>query len=254
MSAARLSGVIAAVATPIDESGAPDLKRAVEPGALSARQWLRWPQRPRHDRRSDLILARRAQGRHGRLQGQRPAIAPPDGRDWCRCGIGCSCVDAPRGRARLWRCACAPALLLQGSARRRLDCLCRHAGERDGKKADPDLSLSFPGDVGAALARGLDPSVTRRLPIPHCGSQGLFRRHGLCPLGRGDLQEFFGIPVNRSLPDRGTVRRFRGLHLGDRQSSTPIFADEPGVKATPARSMRPSRSASCSTARRWSRG
>src|SRR6478609_4663459 len=29
MSAARLSGVIAAVATPIDESGAPDLKRAV---------------------------------------------------------------------------------------------------------------------------------------------------------------------------------------------------------------------------------
>ena len=38
------------------------------------------------------------------------------------------------------------------------------------------------------------------------------------PLGGGDLQEFCRIPVDRSMPDRGAARRFRGLHLGDRQS------------------------------------
>jgi 4-hydroxy-tetrahydrodipicolinate synthase len=84
MSAARLSGVIAAVATPIDESGAPDLKRAVNlaryllDNGCDGLNVL--------DRRNDLFSLdeRKAVMDAYKIT---PAIAQPDGQDWCRCGI-----------------------------------------------------------------------------------------------------------------------------------------------------------------------
>ena len=54
--------------------------------ALSARQWLRRPQRARHHRRGDLVLARGAHGGDERLQGGRLAAGPADGRHRCRRG------------------------------------------------------------------------------------------------------------------------------------------------------------------------
>ncbi len=55
------------IATPIDETGAPDLKRATDLAAPPARQWLRRPQRARLDRRGDIVLARRTQDGDERL-------------------------------------------------------------------------------------------------------------------------------------------------------------------------------------------
>jgi 4-hydroxy-tetrahydrodipicolinate synthase len=86
MSAARLSGVIAAVATPIDESGVPDLKRAVN----LARYLL--------DNGCDglNVLGTTGEATSFSLDERKAVmdaykandlpLQPPDGRDWCRCG------------------------------------------------------------------------------------------------------------------------------------------------------------------------
>ena len=161
-----LSGVIAAIATPIDENGAPDLKRAIK----LARFLL--------DNGCDglNVLGTTGEATSFSLEERKGVMSAykADGLplDRLMVGTGAAAVSRrgrahpPRRRTRLCRRAGAAAVLLQGRARRRAGRLYRHAGEGDGGKADPDLSLSLPGDVRPALARGADqaPAAKRSRP------------------------------------------------------------------------------------------
>ena len=127
-----LSGVIAAIATPIDESGAPDLKRAVKLArylldngcdGLNVLGTTGEATSFSLDERKAVMSAYKAEG---------PAARPPDGGDGRRGDIRCGRAHPPCGGARLCRSAGAAAVLLQGRARRRAGRLYRHSGAGDG--------------------------------------------------------------------------------------------------------------------------
>ena len=119
-------------------------------------------------------------------------------------------------------------------------------------EAGPDLSLPLPAAIRPALARRAGEAAARPLRPPHRRAEGFLRRHELRPRGRGDLEELRRVSVDRSGAARRPRRRVRRLHLGDRE---PQFRSLPArlePRATRRRWMPPSPSASCSTASRWS--
>ena len=155
-----LSGVIAAVATPIDESGAPDLKRAINLArylldngcdGLNVLGTTGEATSFSLDERKAVMDAYKSNGLplHRLMVGTGAAAIS-------RCGR----PHPARRRARLRRRVGVAAILLQRRARRWPCRLHRNIGEDDGTKADSDLSLSFPGNVGPAMARCFDPPAS----------------------------------------------------------------------------------------------
>ncbi len=56
MAESKLRGVIAAVATPVNEDGSPDIARATKLARYLIDKRLRRPQRARHHRRGDIVF------------------------------------------------------------------------------------------------------------------------------------------------------------------------------------------------------
>ena len=218
MSKNTLSGVIAAIATAIDDQGAPDATRSVklarylldngcdglnvlgttgEATSFSLAQ------------RMGLMSAYRAGG---------PAARSDDGRHRGRRARRRARADAPCRGTRVRRRAGAAALLLQGCPRRRAVRRDQGARGRHTRPADPDLSLPFPRQFRHPMVDCADPATARRIPRPRRGPEGFVRRHGLRARGRSGGSRLRGLPLHRGGADRGARRRVRRMHFGDRQS------------------------------------
>ena len=120
-------------------------------------------------------------------------------------------------------------------------------------KPIPIYLYHFPSQSGLPwhvklIARLLDAHRDRIV-----GLKDFLRRHGLRAGSRGRRQGLRSVSVHRSLPDRSALRHLRGLHLGDREPQRGSVPAGLGARVTPPRSTRRSPSASCSTASRWSR-
>ena len=175
----KLSGVIAAVATPIDEAGNPDLARAVKLARFlldngcdglnvlgttgEATSFSRYERKMVMDayKAHDLPLRRLMVGTGA------AAIAD---------AVALTQHAAMLGFAGALG---ATAVLLQGRAGRRARRLYRHDREGDGGQSDPALSLSLPGDVRHSLACGAGATSARDAWRAHRRPEGFFRRHGL---------------------------------------------------------------------------
>ncbi len=90
--------------------------------------------------------------------------------------------------------------------------------DRDRGAADPDLSVSFPGAIGPALACRADPPPARYIRRAHRRLEGFLRRHGLCARGGRHPAALQGVSLDRSGAARGALGPVRRLHFGDRQS------------------------------------
>ena len=253
MTETKLRGVIAAIATAVDDDGAPDCARATK----LARYLL--------DNGCDGLNVLGTTGEATsfsleqrkrvmtRLSRRRPAARPPDGRHRRGRGRRRGRADAARRRARLCRRAGAAAVLLQGRAGRRAGRLCRRHREGDARQSR-SRSISITSRRSPACP-GTSTLVRRLLDAlrrPHRRPEGFLRRHGLCARGGGDLAELRGVPLDRSGAAGGARRRLRRLHLGDRQSQRRSLRARLARAAMPPRSTARSPSASCSTASRWS--
>ena len=152
MAPSKLRGVIAAVATPVNEDGSPDTARATE----LARHLI--------DNGCDGLNVLGTTGEatsfsldeRKRVMGAYKAAGLP--LDRMMVGTGAAATrrrgraDALRRRAWLCRRAGAAAVLLQGRAGRRPGRLYRRHRAGDGEQARADLSLSLPAAIRPALA------------------------------------------------------------------------------------------------------
>ena len=193
-----LSGVIAAVATPIEESGAPDLARAVK----LARYLL--------DNGCDglNVLGTTGEATSFSLEERKGVMSAYKAQglplDRLMVGTGAAAVsDAVALTRHAAELGFAGALVLppfyyKGVPDDGLVAYIDTLVKATAAKADPDLPLSFPGNVRPALARGADQAAAGDVPVPHRGLEGFLRRHGLCPLGRGDLEGLCRVPLDRS--------------------------------------------------------
>ena len=160
MTTSKLQGVIAAVATAVDEAGEPDCARST----AFARFLL-----------ANGCDALNVLGTTGEAtsfsleQRQRVMTAYRDAGltlDRLMVGTGAprSPAVTPTRHAELgFGGAAAAAVLLQGRARRRARRLCRDDRADDRRTANPDLSLSLPIAVRPALARRAHPPSARRV-------------------------------------------------------------------------------------------
>jgi hypothetical protein len=184
-----LSGVIAAIATPIDEDGAPDLERAVK----LARYLL--------DNGCDGLNVLGTTGEATSFSlAERKAVMDA----YKTNGLPLDRLMVGTGAA-----AVSDAVALT-----------RHAADLGFAGAlvlPPDLPLSFSGDVGLAVARHINQAPAGIVSDPYRGLEGLFRRHGFRTIRRGAVRGLRGLPFDRSLFDRSTFGSFRGLHLGHRK-------------------------------------
>ena len=89
-----LSGVIAAIATPIDENGAPDLKRAVSLARYLLDNGCDGLNVLGTTGEATSFSVDERKGVMERLQGERPSDAPSDGWDRRSFGHGCRCTHA----------------------------------------------------------------------------------------------------------------------------------------------------------------
>ena len=213
-----LSGVIAAIATPIDESGAPDLKRAVNLArylldngcdGLNVLGTTGEATSFSVDERKGVMDAYKANGLPlHRLMVGTGAAAVSDAvaltRHAAELGFGGALV--------------LPPFYYKGVPDDGLVAYIDTLVKATDQKPIPIYLYHFPAMSGlpwhVALIRRLLDSFSSRI----VGLKDFLRRHGLCPLGGSDLEEFCCIPVNRSMPARGAPRRFRRVHLRDRQS------------------------------------
>ena len=212
-----LSGVIAAVATPIDESGAPDLKRAVNLArylldngcdGLNVLGTTGEATSFSLDERKGVMDAYKANGLPlHRLMVGTGAAAVSDAvaltRHAAELGFGGALVLPPF----YYKGVPDDGLVTY------IDALVK-ATER---KPIPIYLYHFPAMSGLPWHITLIGRLLELILVPHRGSQGFLRRHGLCPLGRGDLEDLRRLPVNGSVPFRSSLGRFRRLHFGDRQ-------------------------------------
>ena len=213
-----LSGVIAAVATPIDENGAPDLKRAVNLArylldngcdGLNVLGTTGEATSFSLDERKGVMDAYKANGlpMH-RLMVGTGAAAVTDAvaltRHAAELGFGGALV--------------LPPFYYKGVPDDGLVAYIETLVKATEQKPIPIYLYHFPAMSGLPWHVALIAPAARVILLPHRRAEGFLRRHGLCALGRGDLEGLCGVPVDRSLSARGAARRFRRLHLGDRQS------------------------------------
>jgi hypothetical protein len=201
-----LSGVIAAIATPMDEDGAPDLKRAVK----LARYLL--------DNGCDGLNVLGTTGEATSFSlAERKAVmdaykANGLPLDRLMVGTGAAAVsDAVALTRHAADLGFAGALVLPPFY---------YKGVPDDglrAKADSDLPLSCSRNVGPAVARHINQATAGNVSDPYRGLKGFLRRHGFRTIRRGGVLGLCGLPFDRSLPDRGTVGSLRGLHLGHRK-------------------------------------
>ena len=112
----------------------------------------------------------------------------------------------------------------------------------------PDLPLSLSRPVRPAVARRAGQAPARRLRHADRRLEGFLRRHGVCARGRGDLAGLQGVSLDRGGADGSAHGRLRRLHLRHRQSQRrPVRARLARRRCGRARCRR-DRSASCSTA------
>ena len=213
-----LSGVIAAVATPIDESGAPDLKRAINLArylldngcdGLNVLGTTGEATSFSLDERKAVMDAYKSNGLPlHRLMVGTGAAAISDAvaftRHAAELGFGGALV--------------LPPFYYKGVPDDGLVAYIETLVKTTERKPIPIYLYHFPAMSGLPWHVALIRRLLELFLVPHCGFEGFLRRHGLCPLSGSHLQEFRRISVNRSMPDRGAFGRFRRLHLSDRQS------------------------------------
>ncbi len=180
----NLKGVIAAVATAVDESRRARLRALDCARSLPPRQRLRRAQRARHHRRGHVVLARSAQARHDGLSGRRPSARSSDGRHRRGGSRGRGRADAPRRRARVCRRAAAAAILLQGRAGRWPGDLRRYrrGGDR-GQARSRSTSITSRPNPGCRGTSSCIERLLERARRADRGVEGFLRRHGLRPRG-----------------------------------------------------------------------
>ncbi len=198
-----LSGVIAAVATPIDDNSAPDLKRATD----LARHLL--------DNGCDGLNVLGSTGEATSFaRDERMAVMDAYKNnglplDRLMVGTGAASVsDAVALTQHAAKLGFAGALVLppfyyKGVTDDGLVELHWRAGESDRRQQAAALSLSLPATHRHSVARRVDRTLEKIISVPHRGIEGLVRRHGLRALGRGGRKRLRRVPVDRSLPDRG---------------------------------------------------
>ena len=212
-----LSGVIAAVATPIDESGAPDLKRAVN----LARYLL--------DNGCDGLNVLGTTGeatsfsldeRKGVMDAYK-ANALPLHRLMVGTGAAAvsDAVSLTRHAAELGfgGALVLPPFYYKGVPDDGLVAYVDTLVKATERKPIPIYLYHFPAMSGLPWHITLIGRLLELFLVPHCGPQRFLGRHELCPLGRRDLQDLRRLPVNGSMPVRGSLRHFRRMHFGDRQ-------------------------------------
>ena len=211
MTTSKLQGVIAAIATAVDEQGEPDCARSTALarfllangcdglnvlGTTGEATSFSLEQRKRGDDRLSRrrAAARSADGRHRRGRGRRcgradPAMPPSSdlpARWCCRRSTTRACPD-------------------DGLAAYVDD---DRAGDR--RTADPDLSLSLPGQSGLPWHVEADPPPARRPWRAHRRLEGFLRRHGLCARGRGDRARFSVFPSTEAVLMEARAGAFAG--------------------------------------------
>ncbi len=248
----KLSGVIAAIATPIEESGAPDTARATK----LARYLL--------DNGCDALNVLGTTGEatsfsldeRMRVMSAYKAAGLPMGR--LMVGTGAAAVaDAVALTRHAAALGFAAALLLPPFYYKGVpdDGLVAYIDAIVKATADQPIPIylyHFPAHVGPAVACGADPPPARGLFLAHRRIEGLLRRHGLRALGGGGIARLRRLPVDRSLPHRGTNAAISPAASRQPPISTPICVRAPGATATQPRSTKRSPSANCSTDGRWS--
>ena len=212
-----LSGVIAAIATPIDEDGAPDLKRAVK----LARYLL--------DNGCDGLNVLGTTGEATSFSlAERKAVMDAyksNGLplDRLMVGTGAAAVsDAVALTRHAADLGFAGALVLppfyykgvpDDGLVAYIDALVKATAQRP----IPIYLYHFPAMSGLPWHVTLIKRLLETFPTRIVGLKDFLRRHGLRTIRRGGVLGLCGLPFDRSLPDRGTVGSLRGLHLGHRE-------------------------------------
>ena len=213
-----LSGVIAAIATPIDENGAPDLKRATN----LARFLL--------DNGCDGLNVLGTTGeatsfsvaeRKSVMDAYKAAGLPMTR---LMVGTGAAAVaDAVALTRHAAELGFAGALVLppfyyKGVPDDGLASYIDSLVAATAQKPIPIYLYHFPAMSGLPWSVALIRRLLDAYPSRIVGLKDSSGDMTLCPVGGGDLARFCRLPLDRSLPARGKTRRLRRLHLGDRQS------------------------------------
>ena len=217
MAPKKLSGVIAAVATAVDESGAPDAARSTK----LARFLL--------DTGCDglNVLGTTGEATSFSLE-QRKAMMTAYKQtglpmDRLMVGTGAAATsDAIALTRHAAELGFAGALVLppfyyKGVPDDGLAAYVAAIVKATSEKPIPIYLYHFPSQSGLPwhvklIARLLEAHKDRIV-----GLKDFLRRHGLCARGRGHLQRLRRVSVDGSLSAGSTKRHFRRLHLGDRQ-------------------------------------
>jgi len=187
-----LSGVIAAIATPVHESGAPDLDRATTlarhllDNGCDGLNVLGTTGEATSFSREERMTVMRAYKDNG-LPMERLMV-----------GTGAAAVaDAVALTRHAATLGFAGALLLP-----------------------PFYYKGAPDDGLAAYIEAIVKGTADK-PIPlylyHFPAMSGLRRHGLCPFGGGNFEGLRGVPVDRGMPLGGAAGSVRRLHFSDRQ-------------------------------------
>ena len=212
-----LSGVIAAVATPIEEDGAPDLTRAVK----LARHLL--------DNGCDGLNVLGTTGEATSFSlAERKAVmdaykANGLPLDRLMVGTGAAAVsDAVALTRHAADVGFAGALVLppfyyKGVPDDGLVAYIDMIVKATAQKPIPIYLYHFPAMSGLPWHVTLIRRLLESFPTRIVGLKDFLRRHGLRTIGRRGVLGLCGLSFDRSLPDRGTVGSLRGLHLGNRQ-------------------------------------
>ena len=217
-----LSGVIAAIATPIDENGAPDLERAVKLArflldngcdGLNVLGTTGEATSFSLDERKGVMGAYKANG----LPLHRLMV-----------GTGAAAVaDAVALTRHAAELGFAGALVLppfyyKGVPDDGLVAYIDTSVKATAAKPIPIYLYHFPAMSGLPWHVALIAPAARIHSRPHRGPEGFLRRHGLCALGRGDLARLCGVPLDRSLR---CSRRARGDFAGCISATANLNAD-----------------------------
>ena len=226
MTDTKLTGVIAAVATAVDETGAPDAARSVK----LARFLL--------DTGCDglNVLGTTGEATSFSLE-QRKAVmsaykAAGLPLDRLMVGTGAAATaDAVALTRHAADLGFAGALILppfyyKGVPDDGLAAYIATIVKASAEKPIPIYLYHFPSQSGLPWHVKLIARLLEAHREPHRRPQGLVRRHGLRARGGRRGEGLQGVSLDRGLSDRGALGHLRGLHLGDR---------EPERRSLPAR-------------------
>ena len=213
----KLTGVIAAVATAVDETGAPDAARSIKLArflldtgcdGLNVLGTTGEATSFSLDQRKAVMSAYKAAGLPlDRLMVGTGAAATSDA------------VALTRHAAEL---GFAGALILppfyyKGVPDDGLAAYIETIVKATADKPIPIYLYHFPSQSGLPWHVKLIARLLEAHKGPHRRPEGFLRRHGLRARGRRRGERLRGVPLDRGLPDRGALGHLRGLHLGDRE-------------------------------------